>query len=570
MAGDMKEAVPTLTFNAGEPGIHPHLETLINTRMLVQANSGGGKSRALRALLEGTHGQVQQFVLDPEGEFGSLREEFEYVLAGEEGDVPAEPQSARVLCRRLMELGASAVINLYDLSLENRRVFVRLFLEELMSLPRSLWRPLLVVIDEAHSYCPERGTGQAESTDAVKTLCSQGRKRGFCAVLATQRLSKLHKDAAAELLNKLIGRTGLDVDVKRAADDLGFSKEESLQLKRLQPGEFFAYGPAIATEVLKVQTGDVLTSHPKAGAIGAPPPPPSGAIQQLIAKMQDIPSQAAEELRTVEELRARIAELEREAKSRPAERVEVRVEVPVPVLADGELERLEEVGHAAIAGAKDLHQIGADILATLAQITAPKAPPPAPVAPQLSPGTIGAKPAPFRAKPAPISPKAPAPNRSAGVALPTAQRKVLTVLAQHGPRSKTQIALLTGYSSNGGGFNNSLSALRSAGFIHGGKEQMAITSQGVDALGDWQPLPTGRALLDYWVNELSKAEGLILRYLVDVSPRSKSKEDVASHTGYEPTGGGFNNALSRLRTLELISGGKEAMRASDVFFDEGR
>lgn len=52
-------------------------------------------------------------------------------------------------------------------------------------------------------------------------LATRGRKRGYCLALATQCLSKLRKDAAVEMINKLIGRTGLDIDVKRAGDDLG-------------------------------------------------------------------------------------------------------------------------------------------------------------------------------------------------------------------------------------------------------------------------------------------------------------------------------------------------------------
>jgi hypothetical protein len=44
-----------------------------------------------------------------------------------------------------------------------------------------------------------------------------------------------------------------------------------------------------------------------------------------------------------------------------------------------------------------------------------------------------------------------------------------------------------------------------------------------------------------------------------------SKEAVALEAGYEPTGGGLNNALSRLRTLELISGRGE-LRASPELF----
>lgn len=54
------------------------------------------------------------------------------------------------------------------------------------------------------------GTGltfHAESAGAVIDLATRGRKRGQCAVIATQRLSKLHKDAAAEMKNKLIGGT---------------------------------------------------------------------------------------------------------------------------------------------------------------------------------------------------------------------------------------------------------------------------------------------------------------------------------------------------------------------------
>jgi hypothetical protein len=43
------------------------------------------------------------------------------------------------------------------------------------------------------------GAGEAESTEAVISLMSQGRKRGYTGIIATQRLSKLHKDAAAEL-----------------------------------------------------------------------------------------------------------------------------------------------------------------------------------------------------------------------------------------------------------------------------------------------------------------------------------------------------------------------------------
>lgn len=40
------------------------LSKLIDSRLLVQANSGGGKSWILRRILEQSHGKVQQIIID--------------------------------------------------------------------------------------------------------------------------------------------------------------------------------------------------------------------------------------------------------------------------------------------------------------------------------------------------------------------------------------------------------------------------------------------------------------------------------------------------------------------------
>jgi hypothetical protein len=40
-------------------GLRFDLDVLVDTRLLIQANSGGGKSRTIRRILEQTHGKVQ-------------------------------------------------------------------------------------------------------------------------------------------------------------------------------------------------------------------------------------------------------------------------------------------------------------------------------------------------------------------------------------------------------------------------------------------------------------------------------------------------------------------------------
>jgi uncharacterized protein len=119
------------------------------------------------------------------------------------------------------------------------------------------------------------------------------------------------------------------------------------------------------------------------------------------------------------------------------------------------------------------------------------------------------------------------------------------------------------------GFNNYLGALRSRGLIEGEGDRLTITEAGNDALGSWEPLPAGPALIDYWRGRLGKAERLILETLTDAYPGRLTKEEVAAKAGYEANGGGFNNALGRLRTLELVQGRGE-LRASDNLFEFGR
>ena len=71
---------------------------------------------------------------------------------------------------------------------------------------------------------------------------------------------------------------------------------------------------------------------------------------------------------------------------------------------------------------------------------------------------------------------------------------------------------------------------------------------------------------------ISLREGLqdqALRFPQPVAPvidEVGPQEEVAARAGYEANGGGFNNALGRLRTLELLQGRGE-LRASDNLFE---
>ena len=81
------------TLGASDHGaLRIDLRRLLATRLLIQATSSGGKSYALRWLLEQTQALVQQIVIDPEGELVALAEDFDYLVCG--ADPEHAPMSA--------------------------------------------------------------------------------------------------------------------------------------------------------------------------------------------------------------------------------------------------------------------------------------------------------------------------------------------------------------------------------------------------------------------------------------------------------------------------------------------
>jgi hypothetical protein len=276
----------------GNPAV-VDLEELLATRLLVQGNSGSGKSHLLRRLLEGSAGLVQQVVVDPEGDFVSLSAAFGHV------SIEAADYSLAEIGRiaaRLREHRASVVLNLEGLEVEGQMRCVAAFLSALFDAPREHWYPALVVVDEAQVFAPAvagevSDEARRASLGAMTNLMCRGRKRGLAGVIATQRLAKLAKNVAAEASNFLMGRTFLDIDMARAADLLGMERRQAEAIRDLARGEFLALGPAITRRPLSIRIGDVRTVAKSASPKLVPLPTAApGDMQDLLfSPAQNVP-----------------------------------------------------------------------------------------------------------------------------------------------------------------------------------------------------------------------------------------------------------------------------------------
>ncbi|MGN6355974.1 MAG: helicase HerA domain-containing protein [Novosphingobium sp.] len=269
------------TIVIGDSGSEPvtiDVEELLATRLLVQGNSGSGKSHLLRRMLEESAGIVQQVVIDPEGDFVTLAEPFGHIVV--DGAAYSGAELTR-LAARVRKHRASVVLALDGLEIEAQMRCAAQFLNALFDAPREEWFPALVVVDEAQMFAPAAAGEVADevrrlSLAAMTNLMCRGRKRGLAGVIATQRLAKLAKNVAAEASNFLMGRTFLDIDMARAADLLGMERRQAEQIRDLERGRFLGLGPAISRRPVKVKIGSVRTGS-RAVSHGLAPLPTASA-----------------------------------------------------------------------------------------------------------------------------------------------------------------------------------------------------------------------------------------------------------------------------------------------------
>jgi hypothetical protein len=587
------------------PGMTLPIDAVTQT-MAIIARRGAGKTHTAVVMAEEMlKAHLQVVVLDPLGVWWGLRSSFDgkskgfpvVVFGGDHGDVPLTENMGAHVADVIVSRTISAVIDLSTLSKSAARRFGTAFAERLYEVkqPQDKHTPLHLFVDEADLFMPQRvQPDQARMLSAFEMFPRRGRNRGFGVTVITQRPATINKDVLtqAEVLITL-QITGTQ-DRKAVLEwveghDDGNHRDEFLKsLAGLQRGQAWVWSPAWLDvfKLVQIRQRETYNSSatPTAGqVIKAPKELAPVDLERLRADMAAVLQEA--EKNDPAKLKARILELERALKAVPkvtqghirpdelmkaCKSVEAKIATKLKSWLHGQRKELKDSLDAVVlsymeAADETLWQAIASIHAMSKAEAA------------AGPKTITAYMGQPIYRPSGALPR---PHKGPMSALPKEQggpgygemgkgeRKILAALAQAGkPRTAAYVGVVTDYSSTSGTFTTYISRLRTKGYIDGPSSALVATDAGLAALGEYEALPSGRDLIDYWLNRLPKGEAAILRIAVDKYPDAVPAAYVGQETNYSHTSGTFTTYVSRLRTKCLLEGRGDIKASAELMGD---
>lgn len=111
--------------------------------------------------------------------------------------------------------------------------------------------PFMLVIEEAHNFCPERGFGQAVSSNILRTIASEGRKFGLGMLVISQRPARVDKNVISQCNTQIILKVTNPNDIKALSRGLEvMSSEMEEEIKRIPQGVALLSSPGIEMPIL--------------------------------------------------------------------------------------------------------------------------------------------------------------------------------------------------------------------------------------------------------------------------------------------------------------------------------
>ncbi len=173
--------------------------------------------------------------------------------------------------------------------------------------------PFLLVVEEAHNYCPEKGVGKSVSSNILRTIASEGRKFGMGLCVVSQRPAKVDKNVVSQCNTNIILKVTNPNDLKAIIQSVeGLTSKTTDEIQRLPIGIALISGAGLQQPVMtevrtrETQHGGASVTISKSGKTKEPripktqTPKPSPSIKPEIEKPIPQPKPAPKKDNTTE------------------------------------------------------------------------------------------------------------------------------------------------------------------------------------------------------------------------------------------------------------------------------
>ncbi len=222
-------------------------EDIVTERTAVIGMSGSGKSHLVGVICEELAEKGLPFIIiDPEGEYFSLKEKYETIWASnsKKADIPLRIEILDRLVEEALKRKARVIIDTSESSDEFE--IVSYLLKKVYGMETEMRVPVTLIVEEADRFVPQSG---GDSIEALYEISRRGRKRGIGLIVVTQRPAMVDKNVLSQCNNQFIGKLRSENDLKAVKLFFSTNKERN-RLPELERGQFFVMGNISSTNKL--------------------------------------------------------------------------------------------------------------------------------------------------------------------------------------------------------------------------------------------------------------------------------------------------------------------------------
>lgn len=574
----------------------------VTQKIAFLGRTGSGKSYAADKLIElMLYIRAQVVIVDPVGIHYGLRLDASGkrpsryqipVLGGLHGDIPLEPTAGALIADLIVDRGISAVLDISQMTTSEQTRFALAFATRFYQRKKSSPSAVHLVLEECQEMVPQnpmRGGEEPKMLNAFERLIKLGRNFGIGVSLISQRPQEVNKKALNQtefLLAFQMTGPQEKKSIKSWVAEKGLDVEDLDQvLPKLKVGHAHAWSPQWLeiSEVVAIhrRTTFDASSTPKVGARAAVVRPLKPIdLKHLRTDMAatierakaDDPKLLQAEIRT---LKAELAKKGHRAPLVETKTITKVKPVRVPFVKPRQIRAMK----GFIAAAKDASTAAQTMERIVLKIERAGS-----EVIRLEKTPLAAKPSLFRAPEEVVESlqnrvremKATAVRRVSREApkakvlvmdekdLGKGARSVMIAIAQYVDGvNDGQLAVLTGYKRSTR--DAYISRLKSAGYVDRSNGQTTVTQAGLEWLGeDFEPLPTGEALQEYWLAKLPEGEKRILECAILRFPGAVKKDHLEDLTGFKrSTRDAYISRLLKKRVVTTTA--KEVFAAKELF-----